>query len=36
MTIGEGKVVWLFFENITEYLFSLFNPLGVIISRKIN
>ncbi|TDR25465.1 hypothetical protein [Flavobacterium cheniae] len=25
MTIGEGKVVWLFFENITEYLFSLFS-----------
>ena len=25
MTIGEGKVVWLFFENISEYLFSFFS-----------
>jgi hypothetical protein len=25
MTIGEGKAVWLFFENISEYLFSFFS-----------
>ena len=25
MTLGEGKAVWFFFENITEYLFSFFS-----------
>lgn len=25
MTIGEGKAVWSFFENISEYLFSFFS-----------